>query len=105
MALISNMTIILSNSYQKDPNKIILDPNLKVFILASKFAKRLIKGTDFKWNTIFFKIATPNTQLRTFLIQIEQFIFLHKTLQLHELECVDFKYENSFSKFQPKTSR
>ena len=40
-----------------------------------------------------------------FLSQILDFLLLHKNLRLDKFGSFDFKYDNSFLKFQPKNTQ
>ena len=73
------------------------------------------QGADFKYDYSFLKnleqkhlkkaFLVKNTLIRHFLSQIQAFLFLHKMLQLDKFEGIDFKYHNSFLKFQRKNTQ
>ena len=46
-----------------------------------------------------------NTQVRHFWSQIYVFLFFRKILQLDKFQSADFKYGNSFLKFQPQNTQ
>ena len=56
--------------------------------------------------TIVFSNSSPKvTQVRHFWSQTQKFLFFCKILQLGKIEGADFKYGNSFFKFQPKSTQ
>ena len=54
---------------------------------------------------VFLKFQPKNTQIRHFWSQIQAFLFLQKSLQLHQFEGADFKYDSSCLKFYPENTQ
>ena len=70
-----------------------------------KFSPKITQIRDFgsKYENKAFLVK--NTPKQHFWSQIQIFLFLNKNLQLDKFEGVDFKYDNSFLKFQPKNNK
>ena len=66
--LISNMTILFSNSIAKYTNQAFLVPNLKVFILYQTLQLNKFEGVDFKYDNAFFNIPAPKYPNKVFLV-------------------------------------
>ena len=68
--LTSNMTIVFKILVQKYPNKVVLVPNLGIFIISEHFAIRQIQGLLISNMTIvLLKLQLKNIQIRQFLFK------------------------------------
>ena len=101
------MTIVFSKLQPKThPNTAFLVPNLRFF----KFLHENLKLTNSRVVILNMTIAFSILQLKTyqnkaFLIPNLKLFDLHKTLNFDKSKGVDFKYGNSFSKFQNKATK
>ena len=98
--LISNVTILFSNSSPKVPkNKAFLVSNLGIFIFSRDFPIKQIRGCWFQIWQYCFQLPDrkyPNLQ---FLVSNLRIFILHQTLHTDKFEGVDFKYDNGFFEF------
>ena len=97
------MTILFSNSSPKTHKSGIFGPKFRHFCFFVKQANLRVLISNL--TIVFLKFLLKNTQIRHFWSQIQAFLFLHKILQFHQIEGADFKYDNSFLKFQPFLSQ
>ena len=54
------------------------------------------------WKCFFQNCCPEHPNNAFFVPNLRILVFAKKTLQLDRLESVDYKYDNSFSTFQPK---
>ena len=103
--LISNVTILFSNSSPKVPkNKAFLVSNLGIFIFSRDFPIKQIRGCWFQIWQYCFQLPDrkyPNLQ---FLVSNLRIFILHQTLHTDKFEGVDFKYDNGFFEFQSENN-
>ena len=90
--LISNMTILFSNSSPKIPKSGIFGSKFKDFYFCTKLCYKTNSRTLISDMTIF---QPKNTQIRNFWSQLQAFLFFHEILQLDKFEGADFKCDNS----------
>ena len=95
--VISNTTIVFQIAAQKYLHQVFLVPNSKIFIQANS---RVLNSNM----VIVFDFTAQKYLNKAFLVpNLFIFLFLDETQHFDNVEGADFKYDNSFSKFQPKT--
>ena len=95
--VISNTTIVFQIAAQKYLHQAFLVPNSKIFIQANS---RVLNSNM----VIVFNFTAQKYLNKAFLVpNLFIFLFLDKTQHSDNVEGADFKYDNSFSKLQPKT--
>ena len=101
--LISSMPIVFLYSGPKTPKLSVFGPKFRHFHFFKKFYNLTNSGELISNMTIVvLKFLAQNNQIRHFWSQIQAFLFFYKILQSDIFEGVDFKYSNSFLKFQSK---
>ena len=100
--LISNLTILFSNSNSKIPKSEAFVPKLKEFYFCTKLCNKTNSRRLVSKMTIAFSNSSLNIcKLGAFLVPDLRVFILHQTLQLHKFKGVDFKYDHDFFQFQP----
>ena len=110
------MTILFSNYSPKIPKPDFFGHKFRNFCFSVKFCKQAnLRVLISNITMVFLKFLPKNTQIRQFFVkntqirhfwsQIQAFLFFREILQLFKFKGVDFKYDNSFLKFQPKNTQ
>ena len=100
--LISNMTIVFSNSDLKIPKWGIFGLTFKVFLFLIILWSITNASAGFKYGNVFLKRLVKNTKVSQFLSQTLSFVVLQETLQFEKFMGADFKYHNTFFQIPPQ---
>ena len=114
--LISNMTILFSNSSPNLPKSGIFGPKLKECYFCTKLCNKTNSRTQTSNMTIVFSNSSPKIRRSDifspkfrhfcfFTIFFSWFLFLLQTLQQDKFEETDFKYDNIIFNFHPKSTQ
>ena len=75
---------------------------IQAFCFFAKFCNQTSLTVLSNITIVFLKFQPKSTQMRHFWSQIQAFLLFCKIQQLDKFEGADFKYDNSFLKFQVK---
>ena len=101
--LISNKTIALSNCNLKVSKCDIFDPKIKYFSFTKNFA--FLKNSRAPISNTTKVYSQSNSKIYKKFNFAFFFFFWHETFHFDKFERADFKFENSFSKFQSRNSQ
>ena len=96
------MTKIYSNSIPKIRKSSIFGPKLKHFIFCTKLCSKTNQRALISNMTMVVQNCCPKHPIKASLVPNSRILILHETLLLDKLEGIDYKYDSSFSTFQPK---
>ena len=109
------MAILFSNSSLKIPKLGIFGPKFKDFYFYTEFCNKDNSRTLISSMSILFSNFSPKIlkfdvfgqrhQNKAFSALNLEILFLRKILQLDKFEGANFRYENSFLKFQPENTQ
>ena len=104
--LISNMTIVFSNSTSKRSKLAIFGNQFKDFYFGLNFTIRQNRGCPFQIWQWFFQIPAQNYPNNAFFSpKCKYFLFLHETSHIEKLEDNDFENENSCFQIPAKNTQ
>ena len=102
--LTSNVTRIFSNSSSKIPKSGTFGPQIKDFYICTKTCNKTNLMTQISNTTIAFSNSSSKIgyENQAFLVPYLGILVFSRNFAIRLIRGADFKYDNSFLKFQPK---